>query len=133
MSDLETRPTTMRLRRSREDRVIAGVCGGLGNYLGVDPIWLRIAFVAMAVGAGSGVLLYIISWIVMPEVPAGDIEYRKPRGESAPGGLFVGALLIVLGVIALADRLVPWLDDFIWPGVLIAIGAGLVLRGMSHD
>ncbi len=133
MSDLETRPVTMRLRRSREDKVIAGVCGGLGNYLGVDPIWLRIAFVAMAVGAGSGVLLYIIAWIVMPEVPEDEVEYRRPRGNTPAGGLFVGALLIVLGVIALADRFMPWLDDFIWPGVIIAIGAGLVIRGMSHD
>ena len=56
-----------RLRRSKGERVIAGVCGGLGRYFGVDPVWFRLAFIILAIGGGSGVLFYVIAWIAMPE------------------------------------------------------------------
>lgn len=68
-SPVERRPVESRqpLRRSRDDKVLAGVCGGLGKYLGVDPVWLRIAFVALALGGGSGLLLYFIAVLAIPE------------------------------------------------------------------
>ena len=56
-----------RLRRSQSERVIAGVCGGLGRYFGVDPVWFRLAFIILAIGGGAGVLFYVISWIAIPE------------------------------------------------------------------
>ena len=70
MSDIEIRPAGTRapLRRKKgDDRVIAGVCSGLGEYLGVDPLWLRIAFVVMSVGGGSGVVLYVIAALAISE------------------------------------------------------------------
>lgn len=60
-----------RLYRSRKDRKIAGVCGGLGEYFGVDPVIFRIVLLALLLGAGSGILLYVIFWIAVPEAPAG--------------------------------------------------------------
>lgn len=56
-----------RLTRSKSDRMLAGVASGLANYLGVDPTILRIAFVVLTVFGGSGILLYLIFWIIMPE------------------------------------------------------------------
>ncbi|MCK6581033.1 MAG: PspC domain-containing protein [Anaerolineae bacterium] len=56
-----------RLLRSRTNRQIAGVCGGLGEYFGIDPTLLRIAFILMVVFGGSGLLLYIILALVIPE------------------------------------------------------------------
>lgn len=50
------------LRRSRDDRVIGGVCGGLGRYLGVDPVLLRIAMVILAIAGGGGILIYLVAW-----------------------------------------------------------------------
>ncbi len=56
------------LRRSREDRVIGGVCGGLGAYFNVDPVWFRLGFVLTAIPGGiPGILLYLAFWLVMPE------------------------------------------------------------------
>lgn len=55
-----------RLTRSN-DKMIAGVCGGLANYLGIDPTIVRIAYVLMVLFAGFGILLYVILWIVMPK------------------------------------------------------------------
>ena len=59
---------TRYLRRSRSDRRIAGVCGGLGTYFGVDSTVIRILFVLLALPGGlPGTLLYLILWVVMPE------------------------------------------------------------------
>ena len=59
-----------RLYRSRKDRKIAGVCGGLAEYFGWDPVFPRIAMVVFVLGAGVGLLAYLICWIVIPLDPA---------------------------------------------------------------
>ncbi len=55
-----------KLVRSNDDRMIAGVCSGLGDYLGIDPTVIRILFVLFSVFVGGGILVYLILWIVMP-------------------------------------------------------------------
>jgi phage shock protein C len=55
------------LRRSRRDRIIAGVCGGLGEFFGIAPIWFRIAFlISLLPGGVPGFLLYMLMWIIIP-------------------------------------------------------------------
>ncbi|MGM0368863.1 MAG: PspC domain-containing protein [Bacillota bacterium] len=56
-----------RLYRSKRDRMLAGVCGGLGEYLGVDPTVVRLVWVFLAFGVGVGVLAYIICIVIIPE------------------------------------------------------------------
>ena len=59
-----------RLYRSKTDRKIAGVCGGLGEYFGVDPTIIRVGFVLFAIPGGvPSVLPYLILWLVIPEEP----------------------------------------------------------------
>lgn len=58
-----------RLYRSKKDRLIAGVCGGIAEYFNVDPTLVRLAWVVLALGWGTGVLAYIIAWIIVPEDP----------------------------------------------------------------
>ena len=53
--------------RSISDRRIAGVCGGLGRYFNIDPILIRVAFVCLLLFGGSGLLLYLIFWVISPE------------------------------------------------------------------
>ena len=60
-----------RLYRSRRDRKIAGVCGGMAEYFGIDPVIPRIVWVALILGAGIGLIAYIICWIVIPAEPEG--------------------------------------------------------------
>lgn len=55
-----------RLTRSN-DKMIGGVCGGLADYLNVDPTIIRIAYVLMVLFAGFGLLLYLILWLIMPK------------------------------------------------------------------
>jgi phage shock protein C len=57
---------TRRLTRSEDDRMVAGVCGGLAEFLGVDATLVRIAFVLLAVFGGSGILLYGVLWLIVP-------------------------------------------------------------------
>ena len=52
--------------RSSSDCWIGGVCGGIGEYLGIDPAWVRLVFVLIALGRGFGLGLYLILWIIIP-------------------------------------------------------------------
>jgi phage shock protein C len=60
-----------RLYRSRSDRKIAGVCGGMAHYFGIDPVFPRIVWLALILAAGAGLLAYVICWIVIPQEPEG--------------------------------------------------------------
>jgi phage shock protein C len=56
------------LRRSRNDRVVAGICGGLGNFFGINPVWFRLLFFILLLPGGvPGLLPYIILWIIIPQ------------------------------------------------------------------
>jgi phage shock protein C len=57
------------LYRSQTNRMVAGVCGGLAQYFNVDPTLIRVLFVLLAVLGGSGLLLYIAMWIIVPKQP----------------------------------------------------------------
>jgi phage shock protein C len=151
MLDMKTK-----LSRSRTDAMIGGVCGGLGQYLGLDPTLVRLFFVLLAIGNGVGVLIYFLLWIIVPregqgefasgetiragadEIAArarslgGDLGTNLPQA-GARGGVIVGAALIVVGVIFFLENLrLPWLwwlnFDALWPLLLIAGGAVLLLR-----
>ena len=58
-----------RVYRSEKDKILGGVCGGLGEYFGIDPVLLRLAWVIFALAGGAGVLAYIIAWIIIPKNP----------------------------------------------------------------
>jgi phage shock protein C len=120
------------LRRSASDRVLAGVCGGLGRYLGVEPVLLRIAAVVLALANGIGVIAYVIAWIVIPEERAGQPvgAVRAPRQET--GRLVLGGALVVLGLVLLLDRIVPDLQRLFWPLAVVAAGAAIMLAGLRR-
>lgn len=59
-----------RLYRSRKERVLAGVCGGIGQYLGIDPVIIRLLWVIFTLlSMGFGLLLYLAAWLIVPEEP----------------------------------------------------------------
>jgi phage shock protein C len=59
--------TPKKLLRSKDERMIAGVCGGLAKYAGVDPVIVRLVMVALVIFGGAGALLYLAAWIIIPE------------------------------------------------------------------
>jgi phage shock protein PspC (stress-responsive transcriptional regulator) len=139
-----------RLYRSKNNTVIGGVCGGIGQYLNIDPIFFRILFVLGVVLAGSGLLAYIILWIVIPLEPIllsnqkneptmSEEKMNEPIGEDpfnptkqSPKNntnLWGGVILIAIGGIFLIDRFVPRIDfGDLWPVILIVIGGILISK-----
>jgi phage shock protein PspC (stress-responsive transcriptional regulator) len=66
-TETETRPTRT-LRRSRSDRMVAGVCGGIAEMFGIDAALVRIGLVAATLlGFGAGAVLYLVAWMIVPE------------------------------------------------------------------
>lgn len=58
-----------RLYRSKNDRVIAGICGGIGKYLEIDPVLIRVIWVILIFFGGTGLLAYLIAWLLIPREP----------------------------------------------------------------
>ncbi len=126
---IEEGPGPKRLLRSRGDRMIAGVAGGLGRYFQVDPVIIRIAFAISVFFGGLGVLAYLALWVFTPADPAPG---QEPSQSSDRSG-WLGIAVIVVGVLIVlsaAGSLVFW-DDWGWGGdgpwgllLLAAIGAG---------
>lgn len=140
-----------KLTRSRSDRVIAGVCGGLGAYLKLDVTLLRIFFVVLFLMSGIGVLLYLLLWIVIPNqdetasarFDSDEVGRRAATmsnelrdavsGPSPRARLWIGAAFILLGALLFIQNLnlvwLRWLNfDFLWPLLLVAAGAVLIWR-----
>src|SRR6476620_6249380 len=77
-------PARTQLRRSHTDKMIGGVCGGLADYSGIDPLLWRVGFVALAFAGGAGVPVYLLLWLLMPSAPTGPYDQvaaaqRPPR------------------------------------------------------
>lgn len=121
-----------RLIRSNRDRMFAGVAGGLGEYFELDPIWFRIGFVVLALGGGSGVLIYLIMWLVIPRAPEGHVASGAARG-TLTGAAVIGIVFVIAGSVALVNTLSPSLGQYVWPVVLLLGGLALVLGGLRRD
>ncbi len=63
-----------RLHLSATDRKLTGVCGGLGEFFKVDPVFFRVTFVVLALAGGTGVLLYVLLWLLMPRAGEAVVE-----------------------------------------------------------
>jgi phage shock protein C len=153
MSETETaqyeRREPKRLYRSRTNKVVSGVAGGIGEYFGVDPTIVRLIWILSVLLGGSGIIAYIAAAIVIPLQPdsgslqSTDQSVSQPvnagvRPEStAEIGPIIGAVLIGIGVWFLLKNLgiVPsWFFSYIdflkrafWPGILIAAGVLIIL------
>ena len=117
------------LTRSRSDRKLAGVAGGLGRYANVDPLVLRILFVVLAVFGGSGLLLYLLGWVFIPD--EGETESEGQRLFTGRSGRTVAevigiVVLLVVGLAAVGALLDtgPGIGGL---GVLLVVGVAFVL------
>ena len=119
------------LRRSRSDRVVFGIAGGLGRYLGVDPVIIRIGLVLLTVFGGGGVLLYLIGLVVIPEEAEGEVTAGAVgTGTGSNNVAFIlGAALVVVGSLSLLTRLLPDLGFLVGPALLIGAGALVIAMG----
>jgi len=145
-----------KLYRHRTNRIIAGVCGGVGEYLAIDPTFVRIFFVLFAFLNGFGVLVYFLMWIIVPSEDARNVSLRESarigadeiaqkahfmgedlrqavRSPTPQTWMYIGAGMIIIGFFALLDSLpwswLHWLNwNVFWPVLLILAGIAMVMR-----
>ena len=111
--------------------MVAGVAGGMAQYMSLDPAWIRIAWLALVV-LGPGLIFYVIAWIAIPEAEVGTESVATPDGTRQDNGRFiVGGLLVIAGAAMLARQYMPWLQDLLLPAVLIAIGSGVIIYSVK--
>lgn len=109
--------------RSSDDRVVAGVAGGVGRHLGVDPTVVRLALAVLTVANGFGALLYLVGWTLLPvEATSSTSRPEPPTADRALGlVLLTGGALLLFGQ---AGLLLP--APVVWSTAIAAVGFGLV-------
>jgi phage shock protein C len=142
-----------KLYRSRQNRMIGGVCGGIAEYFNIDPVIVRIIAVAFFFMGGSALLAYVIGLIVIPNEPFGlptaEKEIKTDASAPAPAPaarssneavpLVLGIILIFIGVVFLLHN-IPFFNPyywhamhivrhFFWPALLIVSGVFIIARG----
>lgn len=141
-----------RVFRSSKDKKIAGVAAGLAEYFNIDPVIVRILFVLGFILGGSGLVLYILFWVIFPEednfnnkeTPSnehyneGELnmneEEKKHKNGKNQGSLTAGLILISVGALFLVDRFIPNIDFAdLWPVILIVIGFALIINSKKKN
>jgi phage shock protein C len=140
-----------RLYRSQNDRIIAGVCGGLGIHFGISPLLFRVLFILLSAAGGFAVPLYLIMWIVIPDArevftahksdttrlnptpPADWTVEPTPRGR-ADWPVLIGVVLVAIGLMVLLRNLglFSWLR-VLAPVAVIALGIALLIEVMNRQ
>lgn len=147
-------PITKKLYRSENDRILFGVCGGIGSYFDIDATLVRISFVLLTLASGLGILAYIIFWVALPREKTnreGDRveclkEFATESGNHAKRIFdeakeircnkrwkIFGGFLIVLGFFILLDKIFhmlgfPFARFILWPLFLILLGIFFLFR-----
>jgi len=150
-----------KLYRSSKDKILGGVAAGLADYFNIDPTLVRVLFVVILFLGGTGILAYIIMWIIVPEEPfvipnaegtigakPGETDSTKQENQfDATKAYFAsiekkrekrrtvaGFILLVIGLIFLADNFIPRIriGEF-WPLILIAAGIGILLNSKNKN
>ena len=141
-----------KLYRSEKNKWIAGVLGGLGEYLGVDATLLRLAFIVfcLATGGVPGIIGYILAVIIIPKPPMGHQASSStgteggitPMSESASPqsparsnnpSIVVGFILVGLGVLFLFNNFIDIHWHLFWPAILIVIGLVLLGKALTGE
>lgn len=146
--------TMKKLYRSSDDRIISGVAAGIAEYFDLDPVFIRVAFVLLALLNGFGLLLYFVLLIVMPKRPsllANSPEFSRTVTTEPPSSLLtpspeeveekkkqrnmlIGIILIVLGVLLLLDMLLPEFEiSYAAPLALVALGGYLLWKAFAQS
>lgn len=122
----QTEPTGTRRSagfwRSQDQRVVAGVAGGLAERFGVDAVYVRACFVALTTAGGVGIFAYLLLWTAADQKRPPDAVVRPARPLRD-----LGTLCILLGVMLVLRTVGVWLGDgVVWPVALVALGSSII-------
>jgi len=133
-----------KLYRSNSDKMIGGVCAGIGEYFDIDSTLVRLAFVLLSLAYGGGIIVYIVCTLVIPERPEDEIYVKatdtydkdgnKVEGEQKEKKTkqIIGIGLLALGFILLGENIIPWFDrSMIFAIGIVAAGGYMLARPSS--
>lgn len=129
---------TRRIYRSPVNKMLGGICGGLGEYLDVDPTLVRlVAVIALFASFGTALVVYLLAWVIVPEHGVDWEPTERPYANyvhSRTWHVYLpGAALIVIGVLVLLWQNVWWFSfHSLWPAILILGGAAMILYGTGR-
>jgi len=135
-----------RLFRSRNDKIVAGVCGGIGEYFNVDSVLVRLVWGILFFIGGAGLLGYIIAWIIIPmrfDMPGSVMDSEEEKHVQIKTNytpqLLIGLFLVFIGAVLLIrdwwylDQIYRDIFRFSWkylfPGLLIGLGIYVIAKG----
>lgn len=147
-----------KLYRSAKDRMIGGVAAGLGEYFDIDPTIVRVLFVVTLFLGGTGIIAYLILWIIVPEepikFPSSTVNEEQSKGnipkeenqfnakeyyssldrQREKRRTIAGFILLGLGLIFLADNFIPRIriGDF-WPLILVLAGIAILVNAKRNN
>lgn len=100
-----------RLYRSKTDRLIGGVCGGLAEYFNIDPVIVRVLWTVSILVGGFGIVPYILGWLIIPDNPSAEKKPEKEKANSKNTSLIWGLVLIAIGAFLIFRRW-AWFDYY---------------------
>jgi len=120
------------LKRSKNNSMIVGVCAGIADYFAIDVTIVRIAFVLFAVFGGSGILVYIILWIVLPESESVKLpdHNESPKTNTDNASNWIAFILVGLGVYFLLQNLGLTFSFFDFISFWDIVPVGLIVGGI---
>ena len=126
-----------KLTRSARNKILAGVCGGIGEYLDLDPNLVRLVFLVLLIIQPAAILLYLLLALILPQSGSQDEEMEKTENAADPDStserLWLGVGLTVFGFLLLLNNLgLVWLN-WKWLGAFVLIGLGVYLLLLKED
>jgi phage shock protein PspC (stress-responsive transcriptional regulator) len=120
------------LRRDPAHGVIAGVAAGIARRFGVDPIVIRVLFVATSAAGGAGLALYMLAWAIMGGEDGKLAPIERLAGRRETLMVVAGMVLLAIAALLLLRKWGFWLSDaVVWPVLLAAAGGALIWRRRS--
>jgi phage shock protein PspC (stress-responsive transcriptional regulator) len=136
MSTSETQSASIKeLHRSQDDRILAGVAGGLGRYFDLSPTFFRIGFAILTLVGGAGILLYVAAWLVIPDEGESDsiVSEALRRHRDRPW-LLAGVALVGIALVSLFARADFWPNSgFAWTLLLVGALAIVFAQRRAND
>ena len=139
------------LFRSRRNRMISGVAGGIAEYFDIDPVIIRALFIITTFAWGTSILVYIILWIIVPDeskVYAFNVNQPPPPMQEQPTAMDTeeihkkkenrrftgGIILIIIGTLLFLDNIVTMsVFGHLWPIALIALGIYILIKNNNNQ
>jgi signal transduction histidine kinase len=116
-------------RRDTERGIVAGVAAGIARRFAIDPIIVRVAFVATSVAGGAGLAVYLVAWALMPSATGAPAPLERIAGRRDTWLVVAGMVCLALSALLLLRHWGLWFSDqFVWPLFLTAAGGVLIWR-----